>query len=297
MLHLWLTRKLLPVLGIITAILAIIGAIYFLIAHAKPKAAGIYTTSDPQATVYINGQQVGKTPYDATRKPGEIVVKLIPISTGKPLVSFETKVTLNPEIQTVIRREFGESEDASAGEVISFVGVGGTDAQIAIISTPDAALVTLDGQKVGYAPHKDSSITQGDHQIIVSANGFFDRAFSAKAIKGYKLTIEVKLARRQTEAVSEPKEPPKPMVEILSTPTGFLRVRSTPNSSADEVGQVKPGDRFVLLGEDKDSGWFQIEYQQGKSGWVSNQYAKKVEENSKVTPSPTPTTIPSATPV
>lgn len=296
LLHLELTKKLLPVFGIIVLVLAAVAAVYFVIAYTKPKAAGIYITSNPTATVYIDGQQVGKTPYDATRKPGEIVVKLIPISTGKPLVSFETKVTLSPDIQTVIRRDFGESDDTSAGEVTSFVGVGGKDAQIAIISIPDAATVTIDGQKVGYAPFKDSAVSPGDHQINVAATGFFERTFWAKAIAGYKLTVVVKLAKNSANQISEkPKETPKPMVKILDTPTGFLRVRVAPKTDADEVGLVKPGDTFVLLGEDKDSGWFQIEYQKGKSGWISNQFAQKLETNPSG--SPTPTATSSATPV
>jgi len=297
LLHLGLVRKLLPILGIIVLVLAIIGLVYFVIAYTKPKAAGIYITSNPPATVYINGQQVGKTPYDATRKPGEIVIKLIPISTGKPLASFETKVILNPDIQTVIRRDFGDSDDTSGGEVTSFVRVGGKDAQIAIISVPDAAAVTIDGQKVGYAPYKDSAVFPGDHQMIVSASGFFERTFSAKAIVGYKLTVVVKLAQSSANQVSEkPKELPKPMVQILDTPTGFLRVRIAPKIDSDEVGQVKPGDTFVLLGEDKESGWFQIEYQKGKSGWISNQFAKKFETGSSGSPMPTPTSTSSATP-
>lgn len=267
--------------------------------YTQPKAAGIYITSNPPSTVYIDGQQVGKTPYDATRNPGEIVVKLIPITTGKPLVSFETKATLSPDIQTVIRRDLAETDDASAGEVISFVRVGGKDAQIAVISLPDSAMVTIDGQKVGYAPYKDSSTTAGDHQISVSASGFFDRTFSAKAIAGYKLTVEVKLAKNiANQTPTQPKEPSKPMVEILDTPTGFLRVRNAPRTDADEVGQVKPGDTFVLLGEDKDSGWFQIEYQKGKRGWISNEFAKKIDANASPSPSPTPAPASgSATPV
>ncbi len=288
-----LTKKLLPALVITLLILAIIGGIYLLVIYTQPKAAGIYITSNPPSTVYINGQQVGKTPYDATREPGEIVVKLIPITTGKPLVSFETKVTLSPAIQTVIRRDLAQTDDSSAGEVISFVKIGGKDAQIAVISLPDSAMVAIDGQKVGYAPYKDSTTAPGDHQLNVSANGFFDRVFSAKAIVGYKLTIEVKLAKNTAnQTPAEPKEPPKPMVEILDTPTGFLRVRNAPRTDADEVGQVKPGDTFVLLGEDKDSGWFQIEYQKGKSGWISNQFAKKTDTNTSASPSPSPTSTP-----
>ncbi|MDO8551475.1 MAG: SH3 domain-containing protein [bacterium] len=67
----------------------------------------------------------------------------------------------------------------------------------------------------------------------------------------------------------------KPYVTISSTPTGFLRVRSQPSTSASEIAQVKPGESYPLL--DEQSGWYKIPYQEGKEGWISGQYAKKFE--------------------
>lgn len=60
-------------------------------------------------------------------------------------------------------------------------------------------------------------------------------------------------------------------VLILQTPTGFLRVRSTPGGS--EVGQVSPGQSFTFL--DEQSGWYKIQLSDGTMGWVSSQYSKK----------------------
>jgi len=87
----------------------------------------------------------------------------------------------------------------------------------------------------------------------------------------------------------------------LSTPTGFLRVRSEPSTAGEEVAQVDPGDRFPYLETDEDTGWFKIEYEDGEEGWVSNQYAKKVEpgeedEEEEEEPSPTPTASPEPSP-
>jgi hypothetical protein len=60
-------------------------------------------------------------------------------------------------------------------------------------------------------------------------------------------------------------------VLILTTPTGFLNVRSTPGGAT--VGQVNPGQTFSLL--DEQVGWYQIQLSDGTKGWVSGQYAKK----------------------
>ncbi|MBU3978106.1 SH3 domain-containing protein, partial [Patescibacteria group bacterium] len=36
---------------------------------------------------------------------------------------------------------------------------------------------------------------------------------------------------------------------------------------------VNPGDTFLLIGE--QTGWLEIKLPDGRTGWVSNQYAKK----------------------
>ena len=64
-------------------------------------------------------------------------------------------------------------------------------------------------------------------------------------------------------------------VLIKETPTGWLRVRGEPSTVGAEVGRVNPGEKYTLL-EEKD-GWFQIEYEEGKNGWISGQYAEKTE--------------------
>jgi N-acetylmuramoyl-L-alanine amidase len=88
----------------------------------------------------------------------------------------------------------------------------------------------------------------------------------------------------EEEEIGEPKQVE---VEILSTSTGFLRVRSEPSILGEEIGRVEPGERYPYLDEDEDTGWLKIEYEEGKEGWVSGQYAKKIEE-SKEEPSPSP---------
>ena len=77
------------------------------------------------------------------------------------------------------------------------------------------------------------------------------------------------------------------MVEILSTPTNFLRVREEASTQSDEIARVTPGKKYVLLEEDEESDWVKIEYEEAteyeeaKSGWVSGEYVKKVEADSE----------------
>lgn len=66
----------------------------------------------------------------------------------------------------------------------------------------------------------------------------------------------------------------KGQVKILSTPTGWLRVRADASVNSKEVGRVDPGDVFDLL--DEDAGWYKIELKDGTKGWVAGQYAQKM---------------------
>jgi uncharacterized protein YgiM (DUF1202 family) len=67
-----------------------------------------------------------------------------------------------------------------------------------------------------------------------------------------------------------------PQVEVSQTPTGYLRVRSEPSTLGNEVGRVVPGVKYNLIETDVKSGWFKIEYSEGQSGWISNQFAKRI---------------------
>ncbi len=63
------------------------------------------------------------------------------------------------------------------------------------------------------------------------------------------------------------------VVEILSTPNGFLRVRSEPNTSSNEVAEVHQGEKYKFIKTDFKTGWYDIELSASMSGWISNVYA------------------------
>jgi len=302
----WLKMKRLRIVVIVLFALGILVAVGFLAWNfIKPTSAGIYVETFPASSVFIDGEQAGRTPYDATRKASEIVLKLVPETMDKPLSPYEVKVSLTPGIKTVVKREFGETEDTSTGEIVSFEKLGGGEASISVISTPDAAQVSIDGTTRGFAPYKASEITPGEHSLVVSYEGYESRTISVKVVEGYRLTAVVKL-KATGEVKAEEKEQPqeeekkKVMVEILATPTGFLRVRSEPSTAGSEVAQVKPGQSLPFIEDSAEGDWFKIEYQEGKEGWISSQYAKKVEISGTATPTPTgkvsPTPTAKATP-
>lgn len=62
----------------------------------------------------------------------------------------------------------------------------------------------------------------------------------------------------------------KKSIKINDSDLGFLRVRIEPNTSSSEAGRVTAGDSFKVL--DEKEGWYQIEFEPGKTGWVSGSF-------------------------
>lgn len=267
------------ILILVLAVLVVMVALFF-IGYFRPKPAGLLVDTSPQSSVFLDGQLVGKTPYETTREGTEIVVKLVPDTPELSENTFETKVKLSPGIKTIIKREFGLEEQSSQGEIMSFEKVG-REASLAIITIPDATQIAIDGKVAGFSPLKVNSISPGDHQVVVSSTGFTERVFTVRTYERHKLTAVVQLAKLPVtlEEVVEPQEAVKQvLVEIGTTSTGFLRVREKPSSGSAELTRVTPGQKFPFISEDTEVGWFEIEYESGKNGWVSGEFTKKIEE-------------------
>ena len=302
MLNLALVRKVRLFALVFLLIILIIGFSFFLIGYLKPKVAGIYIETNPPSSVFIEAVQVGRTPYRETRNPGEITLKLVPESFEKPLAFYETKVNLITGIETVVKRDFGELDETSSGEMISFEKEGKDEASLIVLSIPDSAQLSLDGSQRYITPHKITDILPGEHTLVLSTSGYFERYVKVKTHAGYKLTALVQLAKKEEEKEEEPAELPEekgkkegPKVEILSTSTGFLRVRKEPSIVAAEVAQVEPGDQYKLIEKNIETGWIKIEYDEGLYGWVSNQYVKEVQNNPEATPTSTAKLSPTQT--
>jgi hypothetical protein len=261
-----------------------------------PGALQISTT--PTATVFLDGSQVGITPYfDDKIKSGEHTVKLVPESTEGSLTSWEGKVNLLPGILTSIKRTFAANEAESSAEMITLEKAGRKDtSSLAVISIPDQAVVKLNGEPKGFTPLSLEDLTPADYQITISSSGYEEKTVAAHTIGGYKLIVNVKLAQtmegieeatpssetggEETEATPTPKAeatpPAKPYVKVKDTPTGFLRVRLGPSTTATETAQIKPGEMYTYLDEE-ENGWLKIEYKKDEEGWVSGVYVDLIK--------------------
>lgn len=252
----------------------------------KADLAGIFIETEPKSTVYLNGRKVGNTPYEATKEPGDVVIKLVPDSEDG-FDDYETKVTLVSGVKTVIKRTFKATEEETSGAIVSFEKIGGEESLVTVVTIPDNAQIALDNKIAGYAPLR-TKINPGDHDLLVSQSGYLDKKLSIRGYKGYKLTAIVKLTKERVEEST-----PKPVlsesisnlgkIKILDTGVGFLRVRKEPNTAAEVVGQVKPSEVYDLLEENND--WYKIKVTlkadagetQEFEGWVRGDFVEKIE--------------------
>ena len=232
------------------------------------KPAALQVTSTPEASVFLDGKHIGKSPFFSDQlKAREYLVKL---TSGE--ASYTEKVTLAEGTLTVINRELNNNFLAQSGEVLWLEeGKSG----LFITSMPDEATISFDGQIIGKTPQKIEAPEEGEHKVTISRQGYIDREFSIKTSNKYLLVADVTLASEIAKGeLASPSPLPEPKkVEVLTTPKGFLRVRKEPSTSAPEIGRVKDGDGLELVQETQ--GWFQIKFE-GKQGWVSSQYVKKI---------------------
>jgi hypothetical protein len=256
----------------LSVVLVLAGFLVF--SQVRGGKAALLIEAEPQAHVFVDGVEVGVTPYTATLKPKEVVIKLVP-EAQTPLPLYETKINLVGGVKTVMRRSFRATEEESTAEIISFEKIAGSqEAVVAIVTNPDAAQISLDGKNLGFSPLRVSQVAPGEHQVSLSANGYETRNISIKTAKGYRLTLVVKLAAAPQVMAEEAELPEKQVAQVLikSTPTGFLRVREKPVADSLEVGQVRPGEKYVLLEESENKEWYKISFD-SKEGWISAQYA------------------------
>jgi hypothetical protein len=264
----------------VLVVLIFVSLLYFL-SQNKSKGA-LQVTSSPVAKVYINGKLLGQTPLCACElkdmlSVGDYALRLVP--TQGSFVPFEQTITITPKVLTVVDRSFG-AQGLGSGSVINLSLLSDPkDTQISVVSFPGGAQIFLDDNLQGESPILIKNITESDHELKLSKEGYKDQIVRIKTTPGYKLEaliflgINPDVAAATASSASSSASLPVAKVLILQTPTGFLRVRDQASLAGNEIAQVKPGEAYQLLDERTD--WYQIKLTNGQSGWVSSQYAQK----------------------
>lgn len=237
------------------------------------ERAGLKVESNKIAKVIINGKEVGTTPFqDENLRSGEHLVSLkSKEATEAGQFSWQGYVKLNSGTWTVVNRELTFTQGASSGEVITLEKGQG----VTVVSNPSSAYVFMDGKEIGRTPLAISDVKISQHLFLISKENFLKRSIRATLIEGYNLSLAVDLAIDQVDLTKIPTIPLSSSSQLVvkSTPTGFLRVRSSPDLNSSEVARVTPGDTLILLEEVPN--WQRIRLSDGKEGYVSSVYTEK----------------------
>lgn len=231
------------------------------------QKSGISVQSTPdQATVFLDGKEVGKTPFEDKN----LDVKQYSVKIEKNGATFQGNVKLTAGTMVVINRDLAQGEASSSGEILTLDRGRG----ITIISNPGDSEVEIDGKIVGKTPIS-INLDIGEHTILVSHPNYLKRSIKATLPKDFNLTVSVDLALSEADltTVSAPVITQTPEVIVKETPTGFLRVRDKASLKGLEIAKVNIGDTLILL-EELDS-WVRVRLADGIEGFVSSSYVEK----------------------
>lgn len=272
-------------------------AAFFLIQfinYQHSQKGALQVTTMPESEVYLNNKYIGRTPISKTEpddmiQTGDYLIKLVP--TDKKLAEYQEKISITSGTMTVVDRKF-RSGALSEGYLISLNQLNNKNkTELEVISFPSGSDVILDSNSQNKTPLLLKSITESDHEIRITKNAYREKIIKIRTPSGYRLSLIVYLSPLSQEelnilqqakqsiipSLTTPTPSPTKQIEskvvILNTPTGFLRVRTTPSLDSNILTTVSPGDVYAFIGEQGD--WYEIKLNDGKSGWISRQYAKK----------------------
>ncbi len=296
-------RKIVFIL-VLLGLVAAVAVVVKLLTNRGPKQGELRVDTNPTAAIFLDNKSLGRAPFRDKVSAGSYTMKLVPDSITSRLASWEGHIVVGPSLLTYVNADLNESELSSAVDILWLEKISSKQSELSVTTSPDGASVLVDDVTRGVTPISISDITPGDHTVTVTNVGFLTRTLKIRTTPGYRLIATMKLGLSaggqipeasptptlaanatpasptggptpKTATSSAQPDPAKPFLTVKDTPTGFLRVRMEPSTSATEAARVNPGDKFTIL--DTQSGWYEIKYDGTNTGWVSGQYVEKVE--------------------
>lgn len=204
--------------------------------------AGLQVQStDIPASVYLDGELLGKTPYiDKELKPGSFVLRIQPDDSN--LASYETTINLKKGLLTVVTWKPGSKPETSGGVIYEMEpsSVRGKS-QLSLISIPDRAIVSVDGGEKDFAPLLIEDISPGHHDLEISLPSFETQKHTINVLENHRMLVTVKLAKQENIAAN-PVPAPTAQPEASASAVATATPSPTPGSvlSASSSASPKP---------------------------------------------------------
>lgn len=236
----------------------------------------------PVAEVFLNGQSIGDAPLSKSLEPGEYDLEL----KKDGYFSRSIKVSVKEGFRLNVSANLAFNPFPSEPKQLSAPNSNLTVWDLSLSSSTlagDAASWVAGA--VFWAPRLESPT---EYHFFLTAEGkLYDATgsevsldsllqISEKRTIGYLGVSAEELSSAASATLSSLASrlyPTPPQVQILDTGIGYLRVRSGPGKSYDEIGRATVGSKYTYLAQ--QSGWYKIDFN-GREGWVSADFAKKL---------------------
>lgn len=226
-------QKIMFFFGIII-FLALIGGVVWFLRLRTPKQGELKVESQPAASVFLNDKHIGRTPIGKTSyrlDSGEYTIKIVPDAGVSSYASFQDKIKISPNTITYVDVMLSENELTSSSYILWLEKMSGKNAELSVVTTPDAATVLLDDDPKGTSPLTISDISVGEHTLVLISRGFLTRTLKVKTSAGYRLMVNAKLALDPGRSV---------LGESTASPSGTLTPTVSPKASSSASPKTSP---------------------------------------------------------
>jgi hypothetical protein len=181
------------IVGILIAACLFIG--YKIISKPKEKAQLFVSTSPSGASLKIDGQDKGRTPI-----------------TGISLDSGTHHIVLERNGYSRAEQDISLGPGEKKSLVVTLEKKSVDSAEMNIITTPDQAVVFIDGNRKGTTPLTLKNITPGEHSLTISKAGYENRNERINIASGEKKSVEY--------ALTQIPIPAKATLSVNTSPSG-----------------------------------------------------------------------------
>ena len=161
----------------------------------KEEFSGLQVmTNGIDASLYLNGEFLDKTPfYKKDITPGRYTLKIEP--GDQNLASYETPITLNAGLLTVVDWQPGTKPETSGGIVYEMEKIDRSNIEVSFITIPDGAVLAFNSNPSQFAPVLLKNLQEGTYPFEVSMPSYQTLSQTINVVKGYRLNVLINLPK------------------------------------------------------------------------------------------------------
>ncbi len=165
----------------------------------KIKSGLQVITHESNASLFLNDQYLDKTPYINKKiLPGEYTLRIAP--DDDTLAAYETQVTLNRGLLTVVIWKPGPTIETSGGVIYELEEISNRKkSEVSFVTQPDSAIIKFDNREQIFAPTILKELVPGKHDFEVTLPSYEAQQQTINLVPGHRLNIMVKLSHQTTQ--------------------------------------------------------------------------------------------------